>query len=90
MSKINTRPRVRMDELGIYLTAIEAEFKPKTTQERADLITMNFNVLCLVEDIEHYEEFYHHLPEEIMREDYELDSRRELYFQSINRSNPFY
>jgi len=94
MKNTKDKPRVRLDEIGLYLRTIQAEYKPKTNQEMADLITQFFNVLCLPEDIEHYEALYQ---EEIIRhrasigsEDLELESRRHEYFSKINRSNPFY
>lgn len=79
-----------MDEIGLYLRTIEAEYKPETNQERADLITQFFDVLCLVEDIEHYEQLHE---EERYRgnveTDWELESRRAEYFSSIGSRNPF-
>jgi hypothetical protein len=82
------KPRVKMDEIGLYLRTIRADYKPETTQEMADLITQFFNVLCLPEDIEHYETlFYEGLKQQ---EDLELESRRHEYFSKLNRSNPFY
>lgn len=97
MENVQNKPRVRLDEIGVYIRTIQADYKPKTTQEMADLITEFFNVICLVEDIEHYELLHHE--EELVRHraslnspevDWELESRRAEYFSKINRSNPFY
>jgi len=96
MSNVNIKQRIRMDEIGLYLRTIEAEYKPKDNQERADLITQFFNVLCLPEDIEHYEALWdRHNEEKSAQEewcngpDYELESRRAKYFSQIGGENPF-
>jgi hypothetical protein len=87
MKKVKQRERVRMDEIGLYLRTIQLDYKPEDNQEMADLITQHFNVLCLVEDIEHYLELEHnHI---IINEDYELDSRRAKYFSQLGLRNPF-
>lgn len=84
MNKTNNLPRVSLDELGMFLKTIELDYKPKNNQERAELITTHFHVLCLVEDIEHYEELHAQL-----NRDYELVSRREEYFRELGTFNPF-
>ena len=87
--KTDNKPRVRMDEIGLYLRTIEAEYKPKDNQERADLITQFFDVLCLPEDIEHYEALYEEDSLKSIEMDWELESRRNQYFSELNRINPF-
>lgn len=94
MENTQNKPRVRLDEIGLYLRTIQADYKPETNQEMADLITQFFNVLCLPEDIEHYESLFQ---EELIQhraslnsEDLELESRRHSYFTKLGRSNPFY
>lgn len=84
-----TKPRVIITELGVYLKAIELEYKPKNNEHRAQLITDNFPVLCLAEDIEEYEEmcYYSSLAES---QDYDLIGKRDNYFRQLGRSNPFY
>lgn len=89
MKDISNKPRVRMDEIGLYLRTIEAEYKPKDNQERADLITQFFDVLCLPEDIEHYEALYEEDSLKSIEMDWELESRRNQYFSELNRINPF-
>jgi hypothetical protein len=96
MENIENKPKVRMDELGLYLRTIDAEYKLKTNQERADLITQFFNVICLVEDIEHYEALWDKYNQErsegedwCKQIDYELESRRSDYFAKIGKENPF-
>lgn len=83
------KSRVRMDEIGLFLRTIQSEYQPKTNQEMADLISHHFNVICLVEDINHYEELttYH---EQEIEEDYELMGKREQYCRQLGVQNPFY
>jgi hypothetical protein len=96
MENIQNRQRVSFEELGLYLRTIELEYKPKDNQERADLITEFFNVICLVEDIENYESLWHKYTEEKSQQkeercefDYELESRRAEYFAKIGAKNPY-
>jgi hypothetical protein len=84
-----TRQRVRMDEIGLYLKTIELDYRPKDNEERANLITEHFPVLCLEEDIEQYEEMTYY-NNQILNEDWETTSRRESYAQQQGLSNPFY
>ena len=84
MEEIKNLPRVRQDEIGMYLRAIELDYSPNSNEERAKLVTTHFNVLCLVEDIEHYEILH----KELAR-DYELTARREAYFRELGTYNPF-
>lgn len=73
--------RVRMDELGLYLNTIELDHKPRTNRERAELVTKHFGVMCLEEDVDNYERNYKH-HQEMIQEDYELESRRQEYFSN--------
>ena len=87
MKRIKQRERVRLDEIGLYLRTIQLDYKPEDNQEMADLITQHFNVLCLVEDVEHYLELEHDL--NMIKEDYELEDRRAKYFSELGLRNPF-
>jgi hypothetical protein len=80
-------PRVQMEDLGLYLTTIQAEFQPRTRQEMADFISHYFKVICLPEDIVHYEELHAHHKK--IEQDWELESRREAHFQKLGLQNPF-
>ena len=84
MEEINNLPRVRVDEIGMYLKTIELDYQPSNNIERAELITTHFNVCCLPEDIDHYEMLH----QELAR-DYELSARREAYFRELGTYNPF-
>jgi hypothetical protein len=80
--------KVRIEDLGLFLKTIHLDYKPKDNQERADLISEHFNVICTLEDIEEYEMMYEYHQEQI--EDFETEDRRHSYFQKLNMSNPFY
>jgi hypothetical protein len=82
------KPKVELHELGLFLKTIELDFKPSTNEERAELISRYFPVVCTVEDIEMYELSEYNF-KQIIQEDYKLLSRRENYFNSLGVSNPF-
>lgn len=84
MKDVKDLPRVRQDEIGMFLRAIELDYSPNSNEERAELVTTHFDVLCLVEDIEHYEMLHRELAR-----DYELAARREAYFRELGTHNPF-
>jgi hypothetical protein len=84
MEEISNLPKVRIDEIGMYLRTIELDYRPSNNKERAELITTHFNVCCLPEDIIYYEMLHR----EYSR-DYELAARREGYFRELGTYNPF-
>jgi hypothetical protein len=86
--EVKQLPKVKLDELGMYLRTIYLDYKPTTNKERAELVTQFFNVLCTEEDIEHYEEL-HYFTTHFVEQDFELESKRESYFQSLGKFNPF-
>lgn len=71
--------RVRMDELGLFLSTIELDHKPRNNKERAELVSKYFNVECLEEDVIGYEKLLKDY-DYITHEDFELESRRQEYF----------
>jgi len=87
-TKKQSLQKVRIDDIGLFLKTIEIDYKPKDNQERADLISEHFNVLCTLEDVEEYEMMQEHYNESL--EDYELVGRRDSFFRSISEENPFY
>lgn len=90
MEKIGKRERVKIEELGLLIKTIQLDYSPTTNKEMSDLISEYFNVICIEEDIDQYYILYDH-HEELVKvyEDYELESRREEYFQSLGTKNPF-
>jgi len=89
MQDTKAKPRVRIEEIGLYIKALQMDYILKDNAHIAKLITKNFNVLCKEEDILKYEEL-HHYYEQFREEDMELIARREGYFKSLGVSNPFY
>ena len=87
-TKKQSLPKVKIDDLGLFLKTIELDYKPKDNQERADLISEHFNVICTLEDIEEYEMLSQH-HEEFM-EDFELEGRRSSHFAKLCMYNNFY
>ena len=75
--------RVRMDELGLFLSTIALDHKARDNKERAELVSKHFNVLCLEEDVDNYEKLLNEY-DYITHEDFELESRRQSYFMSIS------
>lgn len=88
MNKVKELERVRLDELGMYLKAINLEYGSVDNREMSILITKNFKVLCTEQDVYNYEvlEHYHNAK---IEEDYELEARRDKYFRSLNTPNPY-
>ena len=83
-NNVDNRPKVRQDELGLFIKTITIDYGTKiSNQEMADMISHFFDVICLSEDIEEYSNLQQNAI------DYELESRREEYFNSINRINPY-
>lgn len=91
MEQTSPKKRIEIEEIGLYLRTIQIDYPNKNNKEMAELISRHFDVICEEEDIDNYHVLYEHHEELQKRdEDYELESRREAYFQSIGRSNPFY
>lgn len=88
MEQTSNKKRVEIEEIGLYLRTIQAEYSPKNNKEMAELISEHFPVICLEEDVDQYHVMYDH-HEELIKRDYELESRREAYFQSIGSINPY-
>jgi len=86
MEKI--RERVKQSDIGLYLRTIYQEFKTDDIQELADLVSHYFNVDCDISDVLKYYESAE-IYKNYIADDFELDSRREEYFRSINTPNPF-
>jgi hypothetical protein len=88
MKKLKQLPKVRIDEIGMFLKAIHAEYQPKTYQEMADFISHHFKVDCSISDILEYEALDDKHKKELEK-DWELESRRANHFQSLGTINPF-
>ena len=62
-------PRVKMEDMGLYIKTICHDYKAKDAEEIASLITEHFGVKCEEVDVLHYEGLH------IVWEDYERMSR---------------
>jgi hypothetical protein len=89
MQNTQAKPRVKIEDIGLYIKTLQMDYILKDNAHIAKLITKNFNVLCKEEDILKYEEL-HYYYEQFREEDMELIARREGYFRSLGVSNPFY
>jgi hypothetical protein len=63
----------------MYLSAIELDYEPIDNKERAALVTQHFGVLCLEEDVTYYEDLSHYYAQ-VIGEDYEVENRRQAYY----------
>lgn len=69
MKNTTEAKRIEVAEIGFYLRLVRQEYGIQTTQQYADLITEDFNILCTKQNIEDYERLH------IEMEDYEKLSR---------------
>lgn len=76
-------PKVRIEELGMFLRTIKLDYKAKSNEEYAKLVTEFFDVLCTKEDVDNYEQLC------ILQEDFELESRKQSYFNKIGLPIPY-
>lgn len=84
MPKVSKKvKRVRMDELGLFLSTIALDHKTRDNRERAELVSKYFNVLCLEEDVDNYERLLREY-DYITHEDFELESRKQAHFLTIS------
>ena len=76
--KTKVLPRVKMEDIGLYIKTIRQDYKIKDAEQLADLITKCFAVKCEEVDVLHYEGLH------IVWDDYERMSREIEY-----NINPF-
>jgi len=89
MNSIDTRKRVNIEDIGLYIKSLQIDYNLGNNARIAMLITKHFNVFCTEEDILKYEELsYYH--ECFSEEEYDLLNEREQYFKQLGRTNPFY
>jgi hypothetical protein len=69
---------VKMNELGMMISIIRLDYKPKNNEELATLIQEHFNVICTEKDIINYENV-------MVEEDFETESRRHSFFHNFIR-----
>ena len=69
MEQIKLLPKVKMEDMGLYLKTLANDFNLKDAETTAELITEHFGVKCKEEDVLHYQGLH------IVTEDYERMSR---------------
>jgi predicted kinase len=73
MIVITKKPKIQLEDLGIYIQLIQWEYNPENNKQIADLISEYFNVDCQEKDIEIYDALH------VQNEDYEKLSREVDY-----------
>ena len=79
--------KITTDELRLYLTTIELDFKPSTNEERISLLKQYFGVIITEKEFQDFE-MSQYWEEKFFGEDFELENRKHEYFLNFN-SNKF-
>jgi len=82
MTNIKKLDVLEMNELGMMISVIQLDYQPENNEKMANLIEEHFNVKCTIEDINHYE-FLHKEHEIMIKEDFELTSKRHAFFHNL-------
>jgi hypothetical protein len=76
--------KVSVDELRLYLTTIELDFKPSTNEERISLLKQYFGVIITEKEFKDFE-MSEYWEEKFFGEDFELENRKHEYFLKLKR-----
>ena len=74
------KEEISQDELRIYLTTIELDFNPSTNQEKIDLLKQYFQIVVSEEELLNLNKLRNTKINNMLGEDYELESRKQEYF----------
>jgi hypothetical protein len=81
--------KVSIDELRLYLTTIELDFKPSNNKQRISLLKQYFEVVITEKEFEEFEigEYYSQKFNEnrFFGEDFELEARKHEYFLKLKQ-----
>jgi hypothetical protein len=81
--------KVSVDELRLYLTTIELDFKPSNNKQRISLLKQYFEVIITEKEFEEFEigEYYSQKFNEdcFFGEDFELENRKHEYFLKLKQ-----
>ena len=58
ITRKETREKVQLDEIGLYIRLIHLDYKVQSPSHLATLITEHFNKECSTNDIKKYEQIY--------------------------------
>ena len=76
--KTTLKKKIDIRSVGIYAKTILLDYKPKSQEELATLISEHFNCICTTQDLQDYEQLYEH-NKVIEHEDWELENRKQQY-----------
>ena len=76
--------KVSVDELRLYLTTIELDFKPSNNEQRISLLKQYFGVIITEKEFKDFE-MSEYWEEKFFGEDFELESRKHEYFLKLKQ-----
>ena len=76
--------KIDTDELRLYLTTIELDFKPSTNEQRISLLKQYFGVIITEKEFRDFE-MSEYWEEKFFGEDFELENRKHEYFLKLKQ-----
>ena len=76
--------KVSIDELRLYLTTIELDFKPSNNEQRISLLKQYFGVIITEKEFRDFE-MSEYWEEKFFGEDFELEARKHEYFLKLKQ-----
>lgn len=76
--------KIGTDELRLYLTTIELDFKPSTNEQRISLLKQYFGVIITEKEFRDFE-MSEYWEEKFLGEDFELENRKHEYFLKLKQ-----
>jgi hypothetical protein len=76
--------KVSVDELRLYLTTIELDFKPSNNEQRISLLKQYFGVIITEKEFKDFE-MSEYWEEKFFGEDFELENRKHEYFLKLKQ-----
>ena len=76
--------KIGTDELRLYLTTIELDFKPSTNEQRISLLKQYFGVIITEKEFRDFE-MSEYWEEKFFGEDFELENRKHEYFLKLKQ-----
>ena len=76
--------KIGTDELRLYLTTIELDFKPSTNEQRISLLKQYFGVIITEKEFRDFE-MLEYWEEKFFGEDFELEARKHEYFLKLKQ-----
>jgi hypothetical protein len=76
--------KVSVDELRLYLTTIELDFKPSNNEQRISLLKQYFEIVITEKEFKDFE-MSEYWEEKFFGEDFELENRKHEYFLKLKQ-----